>query len=65
MTTVKYFIENVEDGTVLLDDGNWAPFIEGNANEEFTSSTDATAHIDQLQEGIYRIFTRYYRTNEL
>jgi hypothetical protein len=63
MTTVKYFIENVEDGTVLLDNGNWAPFIESNLNEEFDSAADAVTHIDQLQEGIYRIFTRYYRTN--
>lgn len=59
MVSVKYYIENVEFGTVLLEDGDWDQFSDQANAEDFPSFEDATQHIqDVLPEGVYRIFSR-------
>lgn len=61
MTNKKYFIEDVKTGEVLNNDGSWEPFIDGSDHESFTDQEDVINHIDNLPDGIYRIFVRYYK----
>lgn len=62
MVTTNYYIENIADGTVLMNDGTWELYLEENDHESFPSQEDAYAHIDLLPEGIYRIFSRVIKS---
>ena len=62
MVTTNYYIENIADGTVLMNDGTWELYLDENDHELFSSQEDAYAHIDLLPEGIYRIFSRVIKS---
>lgn len=58
MTTIKYYIEDLDLGVALLNNGHWEQYGDDNDHMSFTSHADALAHIDTLSNGEYRIFSR-------
>lgn len=58
MVTVKYYIEDLELGVVLLNNSNWEQYSDTNDHMSFTSYDDALTHIDTLPNGSYRVFSR-------
>ena len=62
MVTNNYYIEDIGNGTVLMNDGTWELYLEENDHEVFASQEDAYDHIQNLPEGIYRIFRRIVKS---
>lgn len=62
MVTVNYYIEDIEYGTVLLNDDTWEQFTPDVDARTFTSFDDAVTHIDTINVGSYRIFSRVINT---
>lgn len=64
MVTTKYYIEDVQFGTVLLNNATWEQFTEGIDAKTFASFADAEAHVNQLNDGVYRVFSRITKVTE-
>lgn len=62
MVTVNYYIEDIEYGTVLLNNGTWEQFTPDVDARTFASFNDAVTHIDTINAGSYRIFSRIVNT---
>ena len=57
MVTTKYYIEELTEGLVLQDDGTWDWFSDTN-EETFDTYESALAHIETLDDGVYKVFNR-------
>jgi len=57
MVETKYYIEDLIDGFVLQDDGSWDWFTD-NEEKKFNTYNDALAHIETLDDGVYKVFNR-------
>jgi hypothetical protein len=62
MTTISYYIENTEFGTVLMNDGSWVQFTPDLDAEVFPSFEDAVSHVSNLEDGTYRVFSRIVKS---
>ena len=61
-TTEKFFIEKLEDGTTLNTDGSWELFTPSTASKSFSDRDSALTHVDTLDNGDYRIFSRIVKS---
>lgn len=62
-TTEKFFIEKLEDGTTLNTDGSWELFTPDTSSRSFTDRASAVTHIDNLDNGDYRVFSRITKSS--
>lgn len=62
-TTEKYYIQDIVTSDILLDDGTWSRDDDASNARTFSDRSSAVTHIDTLDNGTYRVYSRIAKTD--
>ena len=59
----KYYIENIDTGNVLQNDGtSWMPYLPNDTAKPYSTLTACEEDIAQMTSGNYRVFRIYNKS---